>query len=215
MVRTCGFVGGASAGPRGASAGVRRCARSPRRVGAVAAKGAATVVETEGTRRELAMMETLTRARAAEVAVLALEGAACCDDEEVDAAVCTLYRHVFGPAWEPVLESDAGVSAAEALLFDGLLTLRSFLALVAKSRTFRVMFFEHKTAPFFVEQTMLRLLGRAPHNDAEVAKYVLILRANGYDAVVDAMVESHEFDKLFGNHSVPLHIDVLASLPAL
>mmetsp|Transcript_11862 Transcript_11862/g.21449 ORF Transcript_11862/g.21449 Transcript_11862/m.21449 type:complete len:226 (-) Transcript_11862:2228-2905(-) len=135
-------------------------------------------------------------------------------DDDVDDLVCTMYRLWFGSAWEALLEADGTVAAAESLLFDGLIDVRSFSALVAKSRTFRVMFFQDKMTSFFVDQLLMRLLGRGLHSQEELTKYALILQAKGYDAVVDAMLGSHEFEKLYGDNTLPLaRTLVVSSMP--
>jgi hypothetical protein len=47
------------------------------------------------------------------------------------------------------------------------------------------------------------LLGRAPHNKAEMLHHFTILQEQGFDAEIDSYIDSAEYTSSFGNDSVP------------
>ena len=47
------------------------------------------------------------------------------------------------------------------------------------------------------------LLGRAPENQGEISKKIAILSSDGYDAVIDSIVDSAEYLEVFGSDVVP------------
>ncbi|KAA8498775.1 Phycobilisome 32.1 kDa linker polypeptide, phycocyanin-associated, rod [Porphyridium purpureum] len=171
--------------------------------GGAAAQGArAQSVVQHGWESGAARFNGLALWSAGSPARIVLDAAA--DDEQIDDAVCGVYSRMFGMAWREVFESDDALYSAERLLFDGCLSLRGFVSLVLKSETYKKLFFLNKSTPLFVESTVLKVLGRPVQGEAEFAKYALILSSSGYNAVIDALVESYEYEKVYGDNACPL-----------
>lgn len=109
-------------------------------------------------------------------------------------------RAVMGGAH--VFEGEMGVLAgAMARLEAG--DARAFVRRVAKSAGFRRRYFERCGSVRFVELCFKNLLGRAPEDWAEVARMLAVLRDDGYDAVIDDIVDSDEYDQRFGDELLP------------
>jgi phycoerythrin-associated linker protein len=110
------------------------------------------------------------------------------------------YRQVFGNAH---LMEEQRVATAESLFMQGDLTVQGLISALASSETYRKLFLE-KNGPYrFVELNFKHLLGRAPHDQAEVSEHVQRLAAEGYDAEIASYVCSPEYIASFGFDTVP------------
>ena len=81
--------------------------------------------------------------------------------------------------------------------------MREFVRLVAKSAQYRARFFESCNPYRFIELNHKHLLGRAPQNKEEMLHHFTILQEQGYDAEIDSYLDSAEYNRTFGNNSVP------------
>ena len=57
-----------------------------------------------------------------------------------------------------------------------------------------------------IELNLKHVLGRPPVDKAEVARLIIKLAAEGYDAVIDSLTDSAEYTEVFGNDTVPIHV---------
>lgn len=112
------------------------------------------------------------------------------------------YEHVFGR--ERVYTSGI-FSSAEALLRNGNINVRQFIATLAKSEFYKERFFYNKSQVRFIELNYKHLLGRAPYDQSEIAYHVDIYASQGYEADIDSYIYSPEYDAAFGDSTVPFY----------
>eukprot|EP00181_Compsopogon_caeruleus_P006396 CAMPEP_0184677984 /NCGR_PEP_ID=MMETSP0312-20130426/625_1 /TAXON_ID=31354 /ORGANISM="Compsopogon coeruleus, Strain SAG 36.94" /LENGTH=302 /DNA_ID=CAMNT_0027126287 /DNA_START=69 /DNA_END=977 /DNA_ORIENTATION=- len=129
---------------------------------------------------------------------------------EVDRVLATAYAQVFGDAAVLVRanvgaaeDADAAVSNAEEMLREGMISVRGFISMLCRSETFRRMVYLENSPHSFIDTMCRRLLGRAPLNQEEVARHLLILSEEGFEAEVDSYIESQEYIDAFGEDTVP------------
>lgn len=116
-----------------------------------------------------------------------------------DAVIHAAYRQVFG---REVLDTQRQV-AAETQLKADLISLRDFVRCLAKSRPFRRMYWEELYITKAIEYIHRRLLGRPTYGRREMNRYYDLCARQGFYALVDALIDSAEYAKAFGEDIVP------------
>jgi phycoerythrin-associated linker protein len=111
-----------------------------------------------------------------------------------------VYQQVLG--YQYVMKSER-LKGPESLFRRGYLSVREFVRQVAKSNLYRQRFFENSNAYRFIELNHKHLLGRAPHNKAEMLHHFTILQNEGFDAEIDSYIDSAEYQNRFGEEQVP------------
>jgi len=111
-----------------------------------------------------------------------------------------IYKQVLGNQY--VMESER-LSQAESLFKNSRVSVREFVRQLAKSGLYRSRFFDTCNAYHFIELNHKHLLGRAPHNKAEMLHHFTILQEQGYDAEIDSYIDSAEYQERFGEETVP------------
>ena len=91
----------------------------------------------------------------------------------------------------------------EAKLKNGELTIRGFVNALAKSSFYKDRYFHSVSPQRGIELNLKHVLGRPPVDKAEVARLIIKLAAEGYDAVIDSITDSAEYTEVFGNDTVP------------
>lgn len=109
------------------------------------------------------------------------------------------YLQVFGRA----VYDGEGLKVAEIQLENGDITVREFIRALAKSDTFRKMYWTSLYVCKAVEYIHRRLLGRPTYGRAEINSYFDICAKKGFYALVDAMIDSLEYNEAFGEDTVP------------
>ena len=112
----------------------------------------------------------------------------------------SIYKQVFGN--RHLMELDMNPSL-EALFINGDLTVQGFVTALAQSDTYRKLFLETNNPYRFVELNFKHLLGRAPHNQAELMSHVRLMNDEGYDAEIASYTYSEEYLRVFGVDKVP------------
>jgi hypothetical protein len=128
------------------------------------------------------------------------ENWAISSQNDKDTLIRAVYRQVLGNQY--VMDSER-LNQAESLFKNGYLSVREFVRAVAKSGLYRSKFFENCNAYHFIELNFKHLLGRAPHNKAEMLHHFTILQEQGVDAEIDSYIDSTEYQDRFGEESVP------------
>ncbi|MEM9009073.1 MAG: phycobilisome rod-core linker polypeptide [Cyanobacteria bacterium P01_F01_bin.86] len=124
--------------------------------------------------------------------------------EAIDVVIRAVYRQVLGNAH--VMESErATVAEAESLLRNRQINVRGFVRAVAKSELYRSRFFESCSRSRFIELNFKHLLGRAPNSYSDIADHSNILETEGFEAEIDAYIESDEYLMAFGENTVPYY----------
>ncbi|HYP04480.1 MAG TPA: phycobilisome rod-core linker polypeptide, partial [Cyanobium sp.] len=129
-----------------------------------------------------------------------LESRAQASDGDKSTIIRSVYQQVLGYQY---VMSNERLSAAESLFRNGFLSVRELVRTVAKSGLYRSRFFENCNPYRFIELNHKHLLGRAPHNKAEMLHHFTILQEQGYDAEIDSYIDSAEYQERFGQEVVP------------
>jgi len=120
--------------------------------------------------------------------------------QDRDSILRAIYQQVLGQQY--VMDSER-LGAAESLFRTGYLNVREFVRTLAKSGLYRARFFENCNPYRFIELNHKHLLGRAPHNKAEMLDHFTTLQDQGYDAEIDSYIDSNEYQNRFGSDVVP------------
>ncbi|MBD2546163.1 phycobilisome rod-core linker polypeptide [Planktothricoides raciborskii] len=113
----------------------------------------------------------------------------------IDAA----YRQVFG---RPVY-SGQRLTVAEIKLENREITMREFIRQIAKSPAFLKLYWTPLYVCKAIEYIHRRLLGRPTYGRQEMNAYFDISAKKGFYALVDAIIDSKEYEEAFGEDTVP------------
>lgn len=120
-------------------------------------------------------------------------------ENSTQSVIRAAYRQVFG---REVYEGQH-LTLAEIKLENGDITLREFIKALAKSPLFLKTYW----TPFYVvkaiEYIHRRLLGRPTYGRKEINAYFDLAAKKGVYAVVDAIIDSQEYNQAFGEDTVP------------
>ncbi len=120
-------------------------------------------------------------------------------EASTQAVIRACYRQVFG---RDVYQGQE-LSAAETRLENGEITVRDFIRILAKSDTFRNLYWTSLYVVKAVEYIHRRLLGRPTYGRQEMNKYFDICAKQGFYALVDTFLDSIEYSEAFGEDTVP------------
>ncbi|AFY67970.1 phycobilisome rod-core linker polypeptide [Geitlerinema sp. PCC 7407] len=121
-------------------------------------------------------------------------------DGEFQALVWAAYRQVFSE--HETLRSHRQVTL-ETQLKNRSITVRDFIRGLAKSDVYRKLVVETNSNYRIVELTLKRLLGRAPYSKDEEISWSIKIATHGFDAFIDALINSGEYQENFGENIVP------------
>ena len=125
-----------------------------------------------------------------------------CSPEQLQELLRAVYRQLLQRQpyhWEKAHE----LRALERDFLQRKINLRRLIRAVGHSSLYRRLFFEQGGNTRCVEQAFKHFLGRLPLNREEIATYHRILVKSGLGALVDALVDSDEYRRVFGNTTVP------------
>jgi phycobilisome core-membrane linker protein len=94
-------------------------------------------------------------------------------------------------------------SDLESRLRNGEISVREFVKALASSEIYRRRFYTPYPNTKVIEFLFRHLLGRAPATQAEIRQYNKLLADQGLRAAVEAMVDSPEYARYFGEDVVP------------
>ena len=120
-------------------------------------------------------------------------------ENSTQAVIRACYRQVYG---RDVYQGQE-LKQEEIKLENGDITLREFVRRLAKSDTFRKLYWTSLYVTKAVEYIHRRLLGRPTYGRQEINKYFDICSKKGFYALVDAMIDSPEYLEAFGDDTVP------------
>ncbi len=110
-------------------------------------------------------------------------------------------RNVFGNA--NLFENDMDELAYSISCVTKTADMREFVRALGQSYAYRSRFFENCSNMRFVELNFKHFLGRAPYSQEEVSAQIQILTTQGYNAAINAIIDSPEYDRLFGRSRIP------------
>ena len=122
------------------------------------------------------------------------------DGDALSRCIAAAYRQVLGNAH--VMDHERCV-ALEAQFTDGRLCAREFVRGLAKSELYKSRYFYKVSAYRGIELNFKHFLGRPPLDQQEIANAAAIQSAHGFDALVDAIIDSAEYSEVFGPHGIP------------
>jgi len=123
-------------------------------------------------------------------------------EDDLQAVFRAAYRQVLGNDY--VMKSER-LTVAESLLRQGNITVREFIRAIAKSDVYKSKFFYPNSNQRFVELNFKHLLGRPPYDEAELSNHTQRCEDEGYDAEIDSIIDSNEYEGNFGNNVVPYY----------
>ncbi|NJN72359.1 MAG: photosystem I reaction center subunit X [Limnothrix sp. RL_2_0] len=113
--------------------------------------------------------------------------------------IAAAYRQVFG---RMVYEGQR-LKVEEIKLENGDISLREFIRCLAKSNVFRKTYWTSLYVCKSVEYVHRRLLGRPTYGRKEINSYFDLCAKQGFYALVDAIIDSKEYEEAFGEDTVP------------
>ncbi|MGF1535921.1 MAG: phycobilisome rod-core linker polypeptide [Elainellaceae cyanobacterium] len=121
-------------------------------------------------------------------------------ESDLQAVIKAAYRQVLGNDY--IMKSER-LTSIESLLRQGNITVRDFVRAIALSDLYKSKFFYPNNNQRFVELNFKHLLGRPPHDEAEVAFHTRRVEDEGYDAEINSYFESEEYSNMFGDNIIP------------
>ncbi len=122
------------------------------------------------------------------------------DEDDLQTVIRAVYKQVLGNAH--LLEGDR-LDDAESALRNGDITVKEFVRRVGQSSLYQSQFFDNSYQYRFIELNCKHFLGRAPQDQVEIARHVLIYNESGYGADIDSYIDSDEYNDNFGENIVP------------
>ncbi|MBD2042592.1 phycobilisome rod-core linker polypeptide [Microcoleus sp. FACHB-672] len=120
-------------------------------------------------------------------------------ESSTQAVIRAAYLQVFGRD----LYEGQRQKLAEIKLENGDITMREFIRALAKSDIFRNLYWTSLYVCKAVEYIHRRLLGRPTYGRQELNTYFDICAKKGFYALVDAIIDSKEYEEAFGEDTVP------------
>jgi phycobilisome core-membrane linker protein len=120
-------------------------------------------------------------------------------ESSTQAVIRATYLQVFGRD----LYDGQRQKAAETKLENGEITLKEFIRILAKSNVFRSMYWTPLYVCKAIEYIHRRLLGRPTYGRQEMNRYFDLCAKQGVYALVDALIDSKEYEMAFGEDTVP------------
>ena len=122
------------------------------------------------------------------------------NESDLQNVIRAVYKQVLGNAH--LLEGDR-LDDAESMLRNGDITVKEFVRKVGQSSLYQSKFFDNSSQYRFIELNCKHFLGRAPQDQVEIARHVLIYNESGYGADIDSYIDSDEYNESFGENIVP------------
>ncbi len=120
-------------------------------------------------------------------------------ESSTQAVIRAAYLQVFG---RDVFDGQRQ-KVAEIKLENGDIPMREFIRMLAKSDVFRNMYWSKFYVCKAIEYIHRRLLGRPTYGRQEMNAYFDICAKKGFYALVDAIMDSVEYNEAFGEDTVP------------
>ncbi|GAB4378850.1 MAG: phycobilisome rod-core linker polypeptide [Elainellaceae cyanobacterium] len=120
-------------------------------------------------------------------------------EKSTQAVIKAAYLQVFG---RDVYEGQR-LKVSEIKLENGEITVREFVRQLAKSDLFRKLYWTSLYVTKAIEYIHRRLLGRPTYGRQEINTYFDIAAKKGFYALVDAILDSMEYNQTFGEDTVP------------
>jgi phycocyanin-associated rod linker protein len=120
--------------------------------------------------------------------------------EALTATITAAYRQVFGNLGPT---ENQRCTELESQLMNGDISVRDFVAGLAKSDLYKQNYFFGVSPIRGIELNYKHLLGRPPLNQAEVSAAITVIAEHGFDGLVEKLTRSGEYLEVFGTETVP------------
>ncbi|MHC5724760.1 MAG: phycobilisome rod-core linker polypeptide, partial [Nostoc sp.] len=124
------------------------------------------------------------------------------DKVAVQTLISAAYRQIFERDIAPYIAKNE-FTAWESKLGNGEITVKEFIEGLGYSNLYLKEFYTPYPNTKVIELGTKHFLGRAPLDQAEIRKYNQILATQGIRAFISALVESVEYNQVFGEDTVP------------
>ncbi len=121
-------------------------------------------------------------------------------DTDVSEIIWAAYRQIFS---EHLILKSYRQAGLESQLKNRAITVRDFVAGLAKSAIYRQLVIETNSNYRVVEITVKRILGRDTYNEAEKISWSIVIATKGFEGFIDTLVNSEEYNNNFGDAIVP------------
>ena len=121
-------------------------------------------------------------------------------NEALQVAIEAAYRQVLGNLGPTISQRCIEL---ESQLKNGEISVRDFVAGLAKSDLYRENYFSKVSPIRGIELNYKHLLGRPPINQAEVSAAISLIASKGFNAFIDQITRSGEYLEVFGTDTVP------------
>nr|UNJ15790.1 phycytochrome bilisome core-membrane linker protein [Cyanidioschyzonaceae sp. 2] len=122
-------------------------------------------------------------------------------DAPIERKIQAAYVRVFGR--DVYQEQKQWLKPLENELRRKAMTMREFVRQLAKSDEFRNLYWSRFYVCKAIEYIHIRLLGRPTYGRREINEYFDIASKRGFYALIDAMIDSEEYVRNFGEDMVP------------
>ncbi len=129
---------------------------------------------------------------------------------EVDELIWAAYRQVFNE--QEILQFNRQITL-ETQLRSHVISVRDFIKGLAKSKRFYELVVASNNNYRLVEICFKRLLGRSPYNEEEKIAWSVQIATLGWEKFVDALIDSEEYRRWFGDDTVPYQRKRLTERP--
>ena len=124
------------------------------------------------------------------------------DKVAVQTLISAAYRQIFERDIAPYIAKNE-FTAWESKLGNGEISVKEFIEGLGYSNLYLKEFYTPYPNTKVIELGTKHFLGRAPLDQAEIRKYNQILATQGIRAFISALVESVEYNQVFGEDTVP------------
>nr|UNJ16425.1 phycytochrome bilisome rod-core linker protein [Boldiaceae sp.] len=119
---------------------------------------------------------------------------------DMDKIIWAAYRQIFSE--HQILSSTRLVSIESQLRFNQI-TVKDFIKTLLISDSFRKFNYDVNNNYRFVELCIQRLLGRDVYNEMEKIAWSIVIAKQGFNAFINILIESDEYNENFGDNIVP------------
>jgi len=122
------------------------------------------------------------------------------DDDALLVAINALYRNIFGNL--SLMQAERPIDI-ERKLRNGDISVRDFTRNLCKSTIYRNFYFENISQYKSIRLRYKHILGRPIKSQAEVTQSSNIINEQGFNAHIDFLIDSDEYNNIFGEDIVP------------
>ncbi len=122
------------------------------------------------------------------------------DDDALLVAINALYKNIFGNL--SLMQSERPIDI-ERKLRNGDITVREFTRKICKSTIYRNFYFDSISQYKSIKLRYKHILGRPIKSQIEVTRSSNLINKLGFDAHIDFLIDSDEYNNIFGEDIVP------------